>query len=84
MKIVFLAAGRGTRLYPLTKIVNKQLLQIYDKPMIYYPLSSLMLLGIKDIMIITGPEYLDPFKKLLGDGSHLGIKLSYEVKSKFP
>ncbi len=81
MKGIILAAGRGSRLYPLTKVINKQLLQIYDKPMIYYPLSTLMLLDIKDILIITGPKDIKTFKNLLGDGSHLGINLSYDVQN---
>ena len=81
MKGIILAAGRGSRLYPLTKVINKQLLQIYDKPMIYYPLSTLMLLDIKDILIIIRPKDMNSFKSLLGDGSHLGIKISYEVQN---
>ena len=81
MKGIILAAGRGTRLYPLTKIVNKQLLQIYDKPMVYYPLSTLMLLGIKDILIITGPEYIDSYNVLIGDGSQLGINIKYQIQN---
>ena len=82
MKGVVLAGGTGSRLYPITKTVNKHLLPVYDKPLIYYPLSNLLLTGCKEILIISNPEYLNDLESLLGNGDNYGVKLYYQEQQK--
>ena len=80
MKGIILAAGAGSRLYPASLPISKILLPVYDKPMIYYPITTLLLAGIKDILIITSPSDIDNFRKVLGDGSDIGVKFSYAIQ----
>src|SRR5215207_8845520 len=80
MKGIILAGGAGTRLHPATLAINKQLLPVYDKPMIYYPMSVLMMAGIRDVLIISSPDYLENYKRLFGDGSEIGLAIQYAVQ----